>query len=48
MAVSSLLYNVEIPWLVIVLWGVGSAGMAFTSIGGQGYLTMASGAGMLG
>jgi MFS family permease len=48
LAVSSLLYNVQSPWLVIVLWGVGSAGMAFTTVGGQGYLTMASGVGILG
>jgi MFS family permease len=48
LAASSLLYNVQSPWLVIVLWGVGSAGMAFTTVGGQGYLTMASGMGILG
>jgi len=48
LAASSLLYNVEIPWLVIALWGVGSLGMALTTVGGQGYLTMASSAGILG
>ncbi len=48
LAVSSLLYNVQIPWLVIALWGVGSVGMALTTVGGQGYLTMASSAGTLG
>lgn len=48
LAASSLLYNVQIPWLVIALWGVSSVGMALTTVGGQGYLTMASSAGILG
>jgi MFS family permease len=48
LALSNLLYNVQLPWLVILLWGVGSAGMALITIGGQGYLTIASSAGILG
>lgn len=48
LAISNLLYNVELPWLVILLWGLGIVGMGFTTVGGQGYLTMAASAGILG
>ncbi|MCA9891241.1 MAG: MFS transporter, partial [Anaerolineae bacterium] len=48
LVLSNLLFNVEIPGAVIVLWCVGSFGMALTTIGGQGYLTMASSVGVLG
>jgi MFS family permease len=48
LAIGGLLYTAHIPWLVILLWGVGSGGMGFTTVGGQGYLTMASNAGILG
>lgn len=48
LGVSNLLFEVQIPWQVILLWGVGSFGMAMIAVGGQGYLTMAAGAGVLG
>ena len=48
LAISNLLYGIQIPWLVILLWGVGSAGMGFTTVSGQGYLTMAASTGILG
>lgn len=48
LVVSNLLFEVDVPWLVIVMWCVGSFGMSLTTVGGQGYLTMAAGAGVLG
>jgi MFS family permease len=46
--VSSLLYVFRAPWLVTVLWGLGSAGLAFSTLSSQGYLTLAASAGTLG
>jgi MFS family permease len=46
--ISSLRYVVDAPWLVIGLWCVASVGMGFTGVSGQGYLTLASSAGLLG
>lgn len=48
MTVSSLLYIFRAPWLVVALWGLGSAGMGFAALSGQGYLTLAASAGALG
>src|SRR5690606_9769824 len=48
LAISNLLYNIELPWLVILMWGLGIVGMGFTTVGGQGYLTMAASTGILG
>lgn len=48
MAVSSLLYVFRSPWLVVVLWGLGSAGMGFAALSSQGYLTLAASASTLG
>jgi MFS family permease len=45
---SSLLYVFHVPWLVAVLWSIGSAGMGFSTLSSQGYLTLAAGAGVLG
>jgi len=47
-AVSSLLYVFRAPWLVAVLWSLGSAGLGFSTLSSQGYLTLAAGAGALG
>lgn len=48
MAVSSLLYVFRAPWLVVVLWGLGSAGMGFAALSSQGYLTLVASASTLG
>ena len=48
MAVSSLLYVFRAPWLVVVLWGLGSAGMGFAALSSQGYLTLAASSSALG
>ena len=47
-AISSLLYIVRVPWLVIVLWCTTSAGMGLATVSSQGYLTLAARAGLLG
>ncbi len=47
-ALSSLLYVFRVPWLVAVLWSIGSVGMGFSTLSSQGYLTLAAGAGALG
>ncbi len=47
-AVSSLLYVFRAPWIVAVLWSLGSAGLGFSTLSSQGYLTLAAGAGALG
>ena len=47
-AISSVMFIVRVPWLVIVLWCVTSAGMGLATVSGQGYLTVASTAGLLG
>jgi MFS family permease len=47
-ALSSLLYVFHVPWLVAILWSIGSAGMGFSTLSSQGYLTLAAGAGALG
>ena len=47
-ALSSLLYVFHVPWLVAVLWSIGSAGMGFSTLSSQGYLTLAAGSGALG
>ena len=47
-ATSSLLYLFNVPWIIVLLWAIGSAGLGFATLGGQGYLTMAAGAGILG
>lgn len=48
LAISNLLYTTQLSWLVLLLWGIGLVGMGFTTVAGQGYLTMAAGAGTLG
>ena len=48
LGLSNFIFEAEIPWIVIALWGVGSFGMGLIAVGGQGYLTMAAGAGVLG
>ena len=47
-ALSSLLYAFRVPWLVTVLWGLGSAGLGFSTLSSQGYLTLAANASALG
>ncbi len=47
-ATSSLLYLFDVPWIIVLLWAIGSAGLGFATLSGQGYLTMAAGAGILG
>ncbi|MBN2392865.1 MAG: MFS transporter [Anaerolineae bacterium] len=47
-ALSSLLYVFHVPWLVAVLWSIGSVGMGFSTLSSQGYLTLAAGASALG
>lgn len=48
MAVSSFLYVTQAPWLVLVLWGLGSAGLGLAALSSQGYLILAAGASTLG
>ncbi len=48
MAISSLLFLTHAPGVVIALWCVASAGLGLSAVSGQGYLTLVSGAGMLG
>jgi DHA1 family multidrug resistance protein-like MFS transporter len=48
MALSSLAYVFRIPWLVVLLWGVGGAGIGFATLSSQGYLTLAAGMSTLG
>ena len=45
---SSLLYTSQTAEIVILLWAVASMGMALTTVGGQGYLTIAASTGVLG
>lgn len=47
-AIGSILYIVNAPWLVIILWCVASAGMGISAVSSQGYLTLVSSAGLLG
>ena len=46
--ISSLLFFTHVPWIVIVFWCTASAGLGLSAVSGQGYLTLVSGAGMLG
>jgi MFS family permease len=48
LAISSLVFFVHTPWIVIVLWCISSAGLGLSSVSSQGYLTLASSAGLLG
>ncbi len=48
MAISSLLFFTHAPGIVIVFWCISSAGLGLSAVSGQGYLTLVSGAGMLG
>ncbi len=48
MAISSLLFFFHAPWIVIVFWCISTAGMGLSAVSGQGYLTLVSGAGILG
>ncbi len=45
---SCLLYLFSVPWLVITLWSLASAGMSLATLSGQGYLTSAARATSLG
>ena len=45
---SSFLYVVPFPGLVVLLWAVGGASMGFATVSSQGYLTLAASAGSLG
>lgn len=47
-AISSLLYIVRVPGIVIILWCLTQAGMGLSVPSGQGYLTLVSSAGVLG
>ena len=47
-AISCLLYVTRAPWLVMLLWGIGSATLSLSTLSSQGYLTLAAGAGALG
>ncbi len=47
-AISSLLFLIRVPWIVIVLWCMTSAGVGLSAVSGQGYLTLVSAAGILG
>jgi MFS transporter, DHA1 family, inner membrane transport protein len=48
LAFSSLMFIIQVPWLVILLWWLTSVGMGFSTVSGQGYLVVASSAGILG
>ncbi len=45
---SSALFIFRTPWLVLLLWCLMGAGMGLSAVSGQGYLTLVSGAGILG
>lgn len=47
-AISSLMFVFQVPWFVILLWWLTSAGMGFSTVSGQGYLVIASSTGILG
>lgn len=47
-AISSLLYIVRVPSIVIILWCLTQAGNGLAVVAGQGYLTLASSASILG
>lgn len=47
-ALSSLAFVFRLPWLVVVLWGLGGAGIGFATVGSQGYLTLTAGLTSLG
>ncbi len=48
LAISSLLYIIRVPWIVIILWCISNAGIGLSVVSGQGYLTLASSADVLG
>ena len=41
-SVCCTLYLFRLPWLVLVLWGLGGAGLGFSVLSSQGYLTLAA------
>jgi len=47
-AMSSLVYVFRVPWLIVILWGIGGAGLGFATLSSQSYLTLAAGVGALG
>ena len=47
-ALSSFVYIFRVPWLVAVFWGIGGAGLGFSTLSSQSYLTWAASAGALG
>ncbi len=47
-AISSLVYVFRAPWIIIILWGLGGAGLGFSTLGSQSYLTLAAGITTLG
>ena len=47
-ALSSLVYVFRAPWIIILLWGLGGAGLGFSTLGSQSYLTLATGVTTLG
>jgi MFS family permease len=47
-ALSSLIYVFHVPWIIVVLWGLGGIGIGFATLSGQGYLTLAASASTLG
>ncbi len=48
MALSSLSYVFRVPWTIVLLWGLGGAGIGFATLSSQGYLTSAASVSILG
>jgi MFS family permease len=46
--ISSLVYIFRVPWLIVVFWGIAGAGLGFSTLSSQSYLTLAAGIGTLG
>jgi len=46
--VASLSFQTHTPWQVILLWWIGGAGLALTTVGGASYLTRIGAQGSLG
>ncbi len=47
-ALSSLVFVFQMPWIVVILWGLSGVGIGFATLSSQGYLTLAASANMLG
>ncbi len=48
LVLCSTLYLFRLPWLILILWGIGGAGLGFSVLSSQGYLTLAARPGTLG